>query len=182
MEENNLLKERIESAPEQIREYIRGNQWTSVVKEVCQKNNLSQDQLSSLENEVLFILLGFDVQKNFTKNVEQNLKIPSVLANDISREFQNRVFSQFKNLLPVEIEGEGENILIKQAEMLIEDEAGNKDNVSPAPVKSANPTPGISFQNTIASRVPDAVAPTTENVIIKKQYPGQDPYREPPKP
>ncbi len=182
MEENNLLKERIESAPQQIRDYLKGNHWTSVVKEVCQKNNFSQEQLSSLENETLFILIGFDVQKNFTKNVEQNLKVPPALANDISKEFQSRVSSQFKDLLPAEIEGESENILIKQAEMLIEDVAGNKDNVSTAPIKPVNPVPGNSFQNTLTSQAPDAVAPTTENVIVKKQYPGQDPYREAPKP
>lgn len=182
MEEDNLLKKRIEGAPEQIRDYLKGNHWTNVVKEVCQKNNFSQDQLSSLENETLFILIGFDVQKNFAKNVEENLNVPSVLANDIYKEFQSRIFSQFKDILPAEIEGESENILIKRAGMLIEDVAGNKDNASPTPIKPANPVPGNSFQNTLASQAPNAVAPVTENVVVKKQYPGQDPYREPPKP
>jgi hypothetical protein len=104
-EELDIIKEQIQSAPEEIKKLVAGNIWNNGISIVSKKNNLSQEQIASLEKEVLFVILGMELYSDFAKNIQRELAISEILANDINIELFDSVFRQIINLLPKEKEG-----------------------------------------------------------------------------
>ncbi len=135
-----ILKQQVANAPKQIRSYLREDLWTKVVSEIGLKNNLTPEQKTNLENEVLFVLISLEFKGDFQKNIQENVKIPELLARDIAKEVYEKIFKQVESFLPT---GVDENEL-PPANNLIEDSAGNADNVKPivTPQQStAQPSP-----------------------------------------
>jgi hypothetical protein len=106
MDTEQLISEQLEIAPDEIRNYLAEGGWRDVVAEISDKNNLSQEQRVSFENEVLIVLLGLDLASNFKTNIQNSLGILEVQANDIDVEIQEKVFAEVAQWLPKEIEEE----------------------------------------------------------------------------
>lgn len=103
-EEDKIIEEQIKLAPAEIKKYLGENRWASSASEISRKNNFSEEQTVSLNNEILIVLLGLDLVLNFKKNIQESLAIPEILANDINLEVQEKIFSEVFDYLPREME------------------------------------------------------------------------------
>jgi hypothetical protein len=179
MEENyqKTIEAQIALAPVELQSFLKEGRWLSVAKEISQKNRLSAEQGYALENEVLFVLISMEFKGDIETNIKRELGIPDILAHDIAEEIKERVFKEVEDFLPTEIESE-ENIpktLVRPAGNLIEDAAGNADNVSPpletappAPEPSPIPAPQQPPQAPQPSPLPPVNLPTQETSLEKK--------------
>ncbi len=104
MEDSKILEQQITSAPEEIRKFIAEEKWVSVVEDIAKKDGLSLDQKTSLENEVLFALIGLDLLSNLEKNLSTSLGIDPVLAKAVTMELNERIFKEMMAFLPTEID------------------------------------------------------------------------------
>lgn len=195
MDETFSLQNQIQNAPQEIKRFLAQGRWSSVVQEIAKKNNFSVDQAVSLENETLFILTGLELKRDFKENIKRELSIPDILARDIADETEEMVFKEVNDFLPTSIEGE------EETPQLTTNTIPQKPTINSTPPQSAvipndgTPTPSnlpgakpsldilqrqselptTTLEQTLSQKVP-----TGENQIVeKKSYPGQDPYREP---
>lgn len=182
---------------EEARDFASSQEVIDIIGSLCKKHSLSPEKQDTLDTLVYETLIDIYPINDFSSKLKSSLIVPSQTMNSISTEIQEKIFKPFlatKN-------GSGKPTLETQIKdtsalkLFLEDQKGNSDNLSPiipperlpreAPsldIIKNEPSSTTSFQKTLSSQTPNTVAPTTENVIIKKQYSGQDPYREPPKP
>jgi hypothetical protein len=125
-ETKKIIKDQLVVAAPTIRELILNDSWSMVVSEIAEKNNFSPDQTTGLENETLFVLLGLEFKGDFQKNIKEGVGIPDPLAQGVAKEIYEKVFKQVEEFLPTEVEGE-----LPAGNNLIEDSAGNADNIRP---------------------------------------------------
>lgn len=104
---NNLLKNNdLEKISSELSEYkneiprfaFDDKTWTKRVGEIVLKYSLTPDQSTVLQNLILFVLIGVEDKSNFTQTVEKNLNISNLLAEQISKEIEVRVFQYVENL------------------------------------------------------------------------------------
>ena len=174
--------------------------------EVSKKNNFSAQQTAALENEILFVLVGFESETNLKDSVKQSLFIPDILARDIAEECSERIFKDIADILPKEntvgvdtvpVTPNNEKLLTpktSQAEAtttLAIDVAETpsiprKIEVNPVPLNLPVEKPNLDIlaqQNPAPTTTLEKILaekPTSGDdvIILDRNYKGQDPYRE----
>jgi len=106
MESEKILENRILSAPPEIKSFLVKGDWSIVIDQISQKNNFSAEQKTSLENEVLFVLLGMELVSDFIKNTQESVGVDASVATQILEEMSLRVFKEIEQFLPIEAESE----------------------------------------------------------------------------
>ncbi|MEK7194100.1 MAG: hypothetical protein AAB660_00230 [Patescibacteria group bacterium] len=169
------LKKKIEGSSKEVREALSKKVWSQVVNEIVQKNNLSAEQSTALENEIIFVLAGMELSKNLRNNIEGNVGLSWNMAMSVADKISAKVFIPLKEFLPTTEEVEPSLKSLPE-------------------VKSAQQTslaPSVTVENDLPMIVPNEkakVALTFEE--RKKLVPsipdnkhhyegGKDPYREP---
>jgi hypothetical protein len=195
----NLLLERIASAPPEIKKILASNEWKKTVDDISLKKQLSEDQSEALSKEIVIVLLGLDIYKNFINNIEVSLRVPISTAFDISKEVDRALFKQISHLLPQEIQSdeklldEGNNHLIsapkpnEQAEDSLQINPAfspqtdfykaKEELISPGPKVDTAPHVHIPTKSAVEAKL-EELKKTAEGMVLEKQYPGNDPYRE----
>ncbi len=192
MEYTDLIKERLDNAPQEIKEYLARSSWEAITLPLIQQNSLSAEQATSINNEIIFVLLGLELKQDFEKNTRENAKLPGILATNLNKEVQQKVFRPLSAFLPTESEDED---LLNNSKNLLEDAKGNSDNVLPPLVDHTkeipltnNPlekpaqreeVPKMSLQEKLMSQIATPPQGNKGAQIITKAYKEQDPYREP---
>ena len=123
-ETETIIKEQIKILPEELKQFISQDKWSSDLSEISRKNNLSEEQRVSLTNEVVFVLLGMEYWGDFAKNISKELNIPEIVSRDITQEAEEKIFNEIKEWLPTGVEKES-----LPSDQLLEDAAGNADNI-----------------------------------------------------
>jgi len=193
MDETFSLENQIKTAPQEIRKLLAEGRWTSVVQEIAKKNNFSADQTTSFENETLFVLIALELKRDFKENIKKELSIPDILARDIADEIGEKVFKEVNDFLPTEVEGETPTPTtntVPQNPIQKPPPVQNTTILNTSPIVPNN-LPGVRPSLDILQRQSDLPTTTLEQtlsqkvsvgenqVVEKKFYPGQDPYREP---
>ena len=104
MEEDKILQEQIKNAPAEIKNLLAKRDWSVVVNQIAQKNNLFPEQVVALENEVLFVMLSMELSKDLARNVEDSLGIEEGVSQEITREVKEKIFKEVEAFLPTESE------------------------------------------------------------------------------
>lgn len=123
--ENNLIAKQLASAPREIKDALSKGMWSLVVSEIARRNNFSSDHATSLENEALFVLLGLEFLGDFQKNIKEGVGLSDALSQSIAQEIYEKIFKLVEEFLPTEVEEDE----LPAGSNLIEDSAGNADNV-----------------------------------------------------
>jgi hypothetical protein len=189
-ETNEILKKQIATAPKEIRAFLVKGSWLNVSREIAKKNNFSEDQTTSIEDEVLFVLIGLELKKDFKENIKRELYIPDILVRDMVDEIEERVFKEVNDFLPTEVEGETSitnPIPQKPIASVAPTQSAPANVVSTTPNNLPGAKPALdilqkqsSLPTTSLEQTLSQKTTSTENPVIeKKYYPGQDPYREP---
>lgn len=179
METEQLIKEGIANAPKEVQEYLANSGWNTITDDIATQNNLSLEQKVELENEVLFVLIGFDIKTNLTKNIIENVGLPSLTAGGIALEIEQKVFTPINQFLPTSIETEA-----------------TPDRLTSSPTQIQPPTTEVPLpikpQTTLEEKIAPLIGTPGEKIdweerklalekskIITDSYSGKDPYREP---
>ncbi len=183
METEQLIKQGIENASTEIREYLANSAWNTITDNIATQSNLTEDQKIALENEVLFVLIGFDLKKNLTKNIIENIGLSSIIAGGLAIELDQKVFMPVQNFLPTEMEGESSTNL--QTETIVQA-------IVPSQASMVIIPPPSKPQTTLEEKIAPLIGEASEKVdweerkialeknkIMTDSYSGKDPYREP---
>jgi hypothetical protein len=95
-----IIKEQIKNAPPEIKQLLKNDSWRVAIPNITQKANFSPEQVTSFENEVLFVLLGMDYKDNFEKNIQASVLITPSTAHAISEEVNQKIFNGVVEFLP----------------------------------------------------------------------------------
>ena len=97
--ETQEIKEYLNKLPSTAKQVIVSIDWHSRVSEIGKKYSLEQKQVDDLEYEILFVLLGIEADTNFIENIQKQLNISGLLANQIGEEVDTRVFGYLLDLI-----------------------------------------------------------------------------------
>ena len=186
MEKNKILREQIESAAPEIKKILIEGSWSAVTRKTTEKYNFTNEQLMSLENEILFILLGMELAKNLSGNIISNVGLSEHVAIEISKQIYEKIIKPVELLLPGDIEKEAPTISSPNLPVLEPDFAKETIAVKQGEVPKevphveiTNPKPQITDNNQNPISKPQT-AQIPVNEPPKFKYPGgADPYREP---
>ena len=100
------LWEMYKKLPEQIREAMSSEEMSDAISEICQKNNISVEDSSSISNIINEVLFGILLAGDFQKTIETELGLKKDAAKKISQEIDRFVFSPISAVsgktLPIE--------------------------------------------------------------------------------
>ncbi len=182
MDTNQIIKEQLSLAPKELKAYISEEKWSLATQEVARNINCSQEQTEAIQNEVIITLLGLDLRTNIPNNLKE-VGLNDLQIRQIVSELDEKVFKPVIEFLPTETEAENPENLIPQGDHLIEDSAGNKDNVLPpipqkttlekkiGPIMNGSPEIDANWEKRKET--------LGEHQVVTETYKGSDPYREP---
>ena len=93
------IKARFQELPTELRDAITASDWSEKVKKVADKNSLMLDQMSLLQNEVLFVMLGLEPAADFVNNVAKELNVDRNKAITITTDINELVLAPIKEFL-----------------------------------------------------------------------------------
>lgn len=179
MEYETIIKERIETLPEKLKDFVLSEEWRKEAREIGKKFNFDEKKYTSFENEIFFILIALESPDSFTENIKTEVGVDANVTNWIVEDVEKNIFSK----IPVEIETVWQAI---ESEEQNEIEGESSD--SQTQNKQENSGMGQDFEQIILnqaramqSAIPPKNLPTSDSEPKKiRDYPiGSDPYREP---
>ncbi|MCE9541768.1 hypothetical protein K8R03_04415 [Candidatus Kaiserbacteria bacterium] len=176
MDENQLnaqLAERFKSLPKVVRDAILSADVEKHMRALAETHNLHLDQWSSLENEVMLTLLGFQPTEELSQNLKQHVGLDDALAASLADDVSKTVFQ------PIRAELEKELKVPEQVPK--NDSASEPAPQAPVPVAAAPviaATPPRLPPETKAERAPAPAAYGTSVPSHERKEIEGDPYRE----
>lgn len=197
-----LIKEQLQIMPDNLRNFITGNQWASVTQMIATKNNFSPLQKNDLDYIVLLTLTGLAYKEDLEKTIKEDLSITDIMAHTIREEIYTKIIKNVETLLPKKNQNKvepTEKPLLEQAEHVLQSKkvVPQVETVPQSPEQKREVTPQspppqtqkTPVDETLGSLIEKSAADTewltrknslgTNDTVIQKKYPGQDPYREP---
>jgi hypothetical protein len=89
---NNELDKYLENLPESVASLVQDKTWPKRVDEIASKYSLTDEQKSALQDIVLTMLVGMEDPETFEKLILTELSISQILAGQIFKDLDTRVF------------------------------------------------------------------------------------------
>ncbi len=86
------IKEYIDKLPKPLQQAVLGQDWHKRLAEISQKYSLHLDQISSLEYEVLFVMIGMEPETDLVSNIQTELAVSKILAEQLAGDINVRIF------------------------------------------------------------------------------------------
>lgn len=179
--DNSELKKLIDESPEPVKTLITSGEWFKAVEEIGRDYKLTNEQVSELGDEVMFVLLGLELHEDLTKNIRE-INIDPVIAREISEKIKFSIFDPVINWLPSANESNSKEIeerpiispMIEVGEAVhdVKPQA-EAPNTTPTPKPAQAPTPAPQPVKPLEERKASVSVPQSSYKA------GQDPYREP---
>lgn len=97
------LQQYIDNLIPVVKTAVLSPEWRKRVGEIGQKFSLHLDQISSLEYEVFFVLIGMEPEEDLVGNIQRELNISNILATQVAEEVNTRVFQYILKLMQAQI-------------------------------------------------------------------------------
>jgi len=95
--------------PPSVQEIIRSANTGEKIRSISRTYSLRVDQISSLEEQVIAIMLGLERPENFIPNLKETLKLNDLIIGGITKDVEEKIFKEIKSeLVKVTENGEGE--------------------------------------------------------------------------
>jgi hypothetical protein len=186
----------IESLPHELQDYIKDGAWLVSCAEIARRNNFSEEATEVLKGEVLLGVADRELREELRISLVESLRIPGVLANDIAKEIEEKVFREVRLIEPPLLDEGNEHLLAASSPAAV------NENIPEAPLPTAEPVtaapdidsePEKPLMPPLEKETPHVAVPpksavdaklaelreAAEKAAMEKQYPGSDPYREP---
>jgi hypothetical protein len=194
MDYKETIKERLNILSPKLRTFILDEKWRSEAEKIGKQFNFDEEKYAAFENEIFFVLLGFEPKSNFAENIKNELQIDSNMAGWVTEDVEKNIFSKVaneieitwqntnletdENLEPSAKTGETENKGGKSEESQMENNIGQSfEQIILNQAKAMQParTPGDE-----PARPPQNLPTNKPRPEIVHDYTtGSDPYREP---
>jgi hypothetical protein len=92
------LKISLETLPSHIRDVVVHTSWEAKIKELALKYSLTEEQESLLFTEVLLVLTAVSSEEELAENIENELGVSGILAEQLAEEIGQRIFSWIQRL------------------------------------------------------------------------------------
>ena len=86
MDTAQIAKEFLSLLPKDVQAFVLAGNWINDTKKISKKYKLTDEQTKDLENEMFVTLLCMDDVREFSKNINESLKISSDLSLKITTE------------------------------------------------------------------------------------------------
>lgn len=96
------IGEYLKKLPQNIKKLIANDEWRKKVGEISQKYSLTTEQSESLENEVLMVIIGLTQAEEFKNVLQEEIQISDLIADQLSKELDKRVFEYMVKELEAE--------------------------------------------------------------------------------
>ena len=93
---NEILKKQFSQLPEIIQDIILESNWKEVLRRITNTYKLHIDQGGYLEAVTLLTMLGLEESSDYIKNIEKEVKITNVLATEIAKEVEVKIFQKIR--------------------------------------------------------------------------------------
>lgn len=94
-----LIAKRISELPQYVRQAIGEAQATTKLRTIGNKYHLRIDQQMVMEREVMLVMLGFDTEGAFVRNLVSEAKIPLSDAQSIAGDVGGEIFSHIRDAM-----------------------------------------------------------------------------------
>lgn len=91
-EQEKLIAEQLKTLPPNLRQAIETVSWKALVQEVGKVNALDAEQITSLEQETMFIIYAFEPPEDYIANIVREVGISEGLASIIAESIAEKVF------------------------------------------------------------------------------------------
>lgn len=105
----NEIRESLQTLPSHIREVITHTPWKPKITEIALKYSLTEEQEKSLFMEVLLVLVAILPEEELAENIENELGVSGILAEQLTEEIRDRIFLWIQKLYT-----EKEKVLVKK--------------------------------------------------------------------
>ena len=93
------IKDYLGNLPKGVLFAVQDKTWSKKVEEISTKYSLNDVQSTTLKNLVLFVIIGVEEGETFADSVEKELGISNLLAEQIIKDIDERVFQYIFNLI-----------------------------------------------------------------------------------
>ena len=106
-EEDKLIEEQLKTLPSELQKAISSVPWKDLVQEIGKQNNLSVEQIESLERETMFIIYGFENPNDYISNLIREAGVDETTATTIANEVGEKILKAIEektgSVVPVSI-------------------------------------------------------------------------------
>ncbi len=94
-----IIKDHFNELPQEMRDAITAADLPVRMKKIAQNQNLMIDQIGSLQNEILLVMLGIEPSSEFIKNVSKELGVSNSKSLEIAKEVNDSIFGSIRTYL-----------------------------------------------------------------------------------
>lgn len=177
-ESKQIIKEKFESLPKALQDYVKSDVWGAKVAQICAQNNVPDENKVAIENEVFFVLIGLEPSKDLKENIirETGLADDTVrrVTDTVNGSVLSPVMSYIKDLWREEV-----------VAPIAHSESKVGDSFAQAIVnqaKAMQPIGNNSSKGEVVSsrgQIPNNLPIEGYSSTQPSYQPGTDPYREP---
>lgn len=143
-----IIAKRIAELPDYVKQAIGEAQATVKMRAIGQRYKLRIDQQTVMEREVMLVMLGFDNEGAFVRNLVAQAKIPLEDSQKIAADVGNEIFAH-----------------IRTAMRRMSEERGRPKVATPPPAKTEAARPPL--QDVIPKQAPIPVPPAPSTVFVE---------------
>lgn len=92
------IKESLGTLPSHIREVVTQTQWEPKIEELALKYSLTEGQKKALFTEVLLVLVAINPEEDLMENIENEVGVSGILAEQLTEEVGERIFTWIHKL------------------------------------------------------------------------------------
>ena len=91
-ETDKLIEEQLKTLPPNLRQAIDAVPWKSLVQEIGKANVLDTEQITSLEQETMFIIYAFENPNDYVSNIIREVSVSEESAYTIAESVADKIF------------------------------------------------------------------------------------------
>lgn len=111
MDTQQIIKDRLQVIPEDIRTAIKSVDLAGKFEEIANKHGLHIDQNGNLQTETLLVMIGLEPTKDFVDNIHKELEVSMQEAQSIANDVNDQIFKNIRLSLRKMSEEAGEEYI-----------------------------------------------------------------------
>ena len=96
---SDVIKEQFAKLPKEVQLAVTDTNLIQKTKDIALKYALHIDQLGSLQNEIIFVMVGLEPSIAFVDNISDELSIDTQKANNIAKDVNESIFDPIRTYL-----------------------------------------------------------------------------------
>lgn len=174
-ETDKLIEEQLKTLPLELQQAIESVPWKNLVQEIGKQNNLTKEQVSSLEQETMLIIYGFENPTDYSANLVREVGLDQTAAENLASAVWDKILGPISQKVEVKESGIPE---IPSVNLPVVEPPFAQDTIMVKKGEVAHEVPHA--EPTTSNQRPTTEKPKISVSAPDYRYPeNKDPYREP---